>query len=647
MCYVVGPGTGYLQPSLVLGTVDAGITWSVLLTGTEHALSGLVCPDSNTCYGLGQRLLKTDDGGRTWSSHELPGSPSGLVSLECLDQATCYAISSRFGAQSILRTGDGGVTWSSVYTETEKMLGALECPIDGSTCYALATEMSFAEETVVFTSTLVTTTDGGDTWASTFAANEMLTQILCPVDSDTCFAIAGDVAPPLTSGSVLRTSDGGQSWSVVASGLRNVVGGLHCVDKQTCYLPAGYGTILKTTDGGARWSTQFVGDTPEIMSITCNQTTCYAAGTGGTILKTTNGGEVDTAPSRAEPLVFASTPTLTPTPEPTPPPHELVAFELGGGQPSVMLFDGESIWVASMMENSVKKLGLDGTILGRFVVINPSGLAFDGENVWATLGGIAGRVTKLGLDGSDFGTFMTGDSARGALFDGEHIWVANLDDPSVTKLALDGTIIGTYTGGAEPGSLPYETLAFDGDNIWLASSYYDEDSVTKLSRQGDVLGVFHVGHGSHDGITFDGEYIWVTNLQESVTKVALDGSEVGTFPVLGYPNAILFAAGHIWVAAEDLVTQLDLDGSMVGRYSVKGYSKALAFDGESIWIAASASWDRPSMVSRLTLGQTPASRQKPRPTPTIIIIFVPSPTPTPTLVRLRDPTVTPTTGRAP
>lgn len=53
-----------------------------------------------------------------------------------------------------------------------------------------------------------------------------------------------------------------------------------------------------------------------------------------------------------------------------------------GQGPEAALFDGTNIWVASQFSNTVTKIGLSRSVLGRFRVgVRPVALAFDGTKV--------------------------------------------------------------------------------------------------------------------------------------------------------------------------------------------------------------------------------------------------------------------------
>src|ERR1051326_2303533 len=94
-------------------------------------------------------------------------------------------------------------------------------------------------------------------------------------------------------------------------------------------------------------------------------------------------------------------------------------------------------------------------------------------------------------------SFPVGNSPRYLAFDGENIWVTNLDDNTVMKLRpSDGAILGTFTVNEDP-----LWIIFDGENIWVCNR--NGYSVTKLAVDGTVLGTFFTGVGP-GGLAWDG-----------------------------------------------------------------------------------------------------------------------------------------------
>jgi hypothetical protein len=91
------------------------------------------------------------------------------------------------------------------------------------------------------------------------------------------------------------------------------------------------------------------------------------------------------------------------------------------------------------------------------------------------------------------------------------------------------------------------------------------------------------------GLTFDGESIWVSNRDDhTVTKLALDGTELGTFLTTKEPLALAFDGNSIWVGhdiVQNTLTRLALNGEVLRTYGVYSGGELL-FDGRSVWVAS-------------------------------------------------------------
>src|SRR5204862_4690030 len=95
----------------------------------------------------------------------------------------------------------------------------------------------------------------------------------------------------------------------------------------------------------------------------------------------------------------------------------------------------------------------------------------------------------------------------------------------VTKLrASDGKVLGTFPAVSWP-----DDITFDGTNIWVVNEL--AGSVTKLATDGTLLGTFPIPDDGGDlhGIVFDGTAIWVgdSNNDRVVKLRASDGSLLG------------------------------------------------------------------------------------------------------------------------
>ena len=94
----------------ILRTADGGFTWSQVPSGTTRALYRICFVDANTGWISGQEglILHTRDGGATWQPQK-SGTDVYLFSIHFIDRQHGWAV----GDKSILvETRNGGATWS-------------------------------------------------------------------------------------------------------------------------------------------------------------------------------------------------------------------------------------------------------------------------------------------------------------------------------------------------------------------------------------------------------------------------------------------------------------------------------------------------------------------------------------------------------
>src|SRR5450759_3462037 len=72
--HFIDASTGYIigEEGTILKTIDGGLTWTSLNSGSSAALYGICFLDLNNGYvvGAGGTILKTTDGGDTWTSSQ-------------------------------------------------------------------------------------------------------------------------------------------------------------------------------------------------------------------------------------------------------------------------------------------------------------------------------------------------------------------------------------------------------------------------------------------------------------------------------------------------------------------------------------------------------------------------------------------------
>lgn len=259
------------------------VSWSSQPFGKKYitpfyVISDISFVDENTGTAVGwdnegyALILRTTDGGKTWTEQICPVGGPSMLSVVCFTSADIGTAAGYGG--TILRTTNGGRDWTSMLSGVNYNFSAIS--------------FAGADTGIVIghdggTGTLILrTVNGGKDWSQYLYGNAYLSSVKL-VDSKTGY-IVGE------AGTVLKTTDGGQSWINQARGTTK-----HLVDASFPDVNNGYvvgeGTILKTTDGGNNWTLSFDNKLIYLSSLYfINKNTGWAVGDAGMIIKTTDSG---------------------------------------------------------------------------------------------------------------------------------------------------------------------------------------------------------------------------------------------------------------------------------------------------------------------------------------------------------------------
>jgi photosystem II stability/assembly factor-like uncharacterized protein len=240
--------TGYAAGAFgtLLKTADGGRSWSALATGLSEPLATVraLTADSVVVGGV-CALRRSDDGGRTF--RRLPWTASdescfgGIQAVDFPTSATGVLL---LGNGTVLRSTDSGRTWSRRTSVPGTPAATTDSPVP-------PTDMDFTSETIGVATTagggIYRTTDGGSTWTAVVAEPWSITSVTFPT---------GDVGYASgTASAVLRTVDAGRTWS--EQGLPADVGGLAriaCASPDVCAgVTAAGDRLARTTNGGRAW----------------------------------------------------------------------------------------------------------------------------------------------------------------------------------------------------------------------------------------------------------------------------------------------------------------------------------------------------------------------------------------------------------
>jgi photosystem II stability/assembly factor-like uncharacterized protein len=241
-------------------------------------------------------IMKTTDGGVHWS-HQAPGSSADIVDLCMLDAERGWALESvryedtaTWYGTTVLRTTNGGETWTRdqppgrgkyynriLFVDSLRgwlcgAYGDLLWTTDGGTAWVPASvdsgfrffwpmyNIRFYSPMVGFVmggtwdliGLLWKTTDGGSSWAVQDVSPEPVYDLHFQ-DSLRMVGIVGDLD---YGASVIRTTDGGVHWTYRFLGMLGLPTALSFRTSAEGWAPLGFaGELLLTEDGGDTWST--------------------------------------------------------------------------------------------------------------------------------------------------------------------------------------------------------------------------------------------------------------------------------------------------------------------------------------------------------------------------------------------------------
>lgn len=199
-------------------------------------------------------------------------SYGSFLDFAIVDQNTvCLA-----GSGTVLKSGDGGRTWS---------VRSIQGPANPSS-YIYAVDFSSPQiGWVVGTSGFIAKSlDAGLSWTTQIAAASYNFYDIKFFDRNRGLIVGAN-------GTIIWTSDGGVTWTPVNSGTLNSLWQIKVLDSTNVWTVGSNGTILHSTDGGQTWSTQFSGTSYTLMGIEfINSKLGWAVGYGSQILRTSNGG---------------------------------------------------------------------------------------------------------------------------------------------------------------------------------------------------------------------------------------------------------------------------------------------------------------------------------------------------------------------
>lgn len=261
--------------SVILRTDNGGSSWSIKHPDTlQRNILSADFVDQNIGYLSGQSglLMKTVDGGHTWQY--LDGSVTvHMNDIDFFDADTGYAVGA---SGTMIKTTNGGTTWSNVTNPVTVAINTIFIQSPNNVFMATASGTS---------PRVNRSTDYGATWVEITPGG--LTQTVWDI-----FFISqthGWVATQ-NGGRVYRTTDSGTTWAETQVDPLIVPNTVKFKDTQTGFVTNNNnGNVYKSTDGGATWA-PIAATTVRQNGFDFNGSTIWTAGNAGTMTKSTDDG---------------------------------------------------------------------------------------------------------------------------------------------------------------------------------------------------------------------------------------------------------------------------------------------------------------------------------------------------------------------
>ena len=268
----------------IMKTIDNGVTWSKLNSGTHGEFTNIDFVDANTGYagGSNQMLRKTTNGGENWNDLQLPSAPNySVMDIKFINANTGYVLGFFIFESRIWKTTDGGGSWVTQTTDGANYLNNL---------YFLD-EMNGFGSGGSFGGEIVKTTNGGASW-------QLVYEDIYQKQSMTFInALTGFTG--CEQGRVYKTIDGGNTWNFAWSDAGIDMMSIKFMDANTGFAFGTGASYAKTTDGGNNWFEHPIGlgsIRQYYDAVITPNGTIHAVGTFGAMIRSTDQGTSFIAP---------------------------------------------------------------------------------------------------------------------------------------------------------------------------------------------------------------------------------------------------------------------------------------------------------------------------------------------------------------
>lgn len=306
----------------LLRTDDGGRTWSPATPPLDH-VDAMCFTDARRVIAAGidlipggvSRVAASDDGGGTWHPVDLPAPRMVVMDLHC-DGAFAAIVGSD---GTVLVSEDAGASWR-----------ARPLP-DGAGVLLHAVQVRGRTLQVVGPGAFRRSDDLGVSWAPPERAPAGDYAGVAFADDRTGLAVGWGEA-------IARTTDGGVTWDVVRTGRDAYLRRVRFLDERHALAFGQYGAMLASDDGGVTWTETSPNPIPWYFAVASAGADVWAVGTRGVVFHSSDRGRTWTPQTRGYLAAFVRAHFPSPT-------TGFAVGELGG---IVRTRDGGRTWEISL-----------------------------------------------------------------------------------------------------------------------------------------------------------------------------------------------------------------------------------------------------------------------------------------------------------
>lgn len=313
-------GATWTNKTDVLGIASLGIN---AIAVDPNNSNNILAGTGTRSYGwawinpAGVGVLKSTDGGNTWTTTNIASFPGDFLNIEVIKyHPTSTNIVYAAGHKKIYKSTDGGLTWSTIFTNpTSVNVSFIDLEIDILNNNIIYASTNFSGDGTIAPhgAQLFVSTNAGSSWINKTPPNTILSgvSVADAISIDLTPADASNVYVMYTNGSsqqyVRKSSDNGNTWTLVSQFSPLWCWGywkneFEISNTNASVFYAGACTMHKSTNAGVSWSSisQYYPNLPAINSTHADIRALVQLpsmtgdflimGNDGGVAKTTNGG---------------------------------------------------------------------------------------------------------------------------------------------------------------------------------------------------------------------------------------------------------------------------------------------------------------------------------------------------------------------